>query len=286
MKEISVNAVRDAVERLCIEANRKLPCDIECRLHNAAQSETNPLARSVLGVLEENLDAADRLSVPICQDTGMAVVFLEIGQDVHFTDGSLYNAVNEGVRRGYVNGLLRKSVVADPIRRGNTDDNTPAVIHTNIVDGDTVKITVYEKTMAGYVEYMDRYFYFDNDGTVVESSDIRTLGIPQIKGLEFDHIVLLEKLPVEDDTIFNHILDISQLLDKYGISAEQIYFDRDYQITLYFGQAKIKLGGTEYIDEKIMKLKMILPSIEDKKGTLRMENYTADSANVTFELEE
>lgn len=145
MKEISVNAVRDAVERLCVEANRKLPCDIECRLHNAAQNETDPLARSVLGVLEENLDAADKLSVPICQDTGMAVVFLEIGQDVHFTDGSLYNAVNEGVRRGYVNGLLRKSVVADPIRRGNTNDNTPAVIHTNIVDGDTVKITVAPK---------------------------------------------------------------------------------------------------------------------------------------------
>ena len=145
MKEISVNAVRDAVERLCIKANRKLPTDIECRLHKAAQSETDPLARSVLGVLEENLDAADKLSVPICQDTGMAVVFLEIGQDVHFTDGSLYNAVNEGVRRGYVNGLLRKSVVADPIRRGNTNDNTPAVIHTNIVDGDTVKITVAPK---------------------------------------------------------------------------------------------------------------------------------------------
>ena len=140
--------------------------------------------------------------------------------------------------------------------------------------------------MAGFVEYMGQYFYFDKDGTVVESSTVKTMGVPQIKGLQFDHIVLLEKLPVDDDTIFNHILDISQLLEKYGISAEQIYFDKDYQITLYFGQAKIKLGSTEYIDEKNMKLKMILPSIEEKKGTLRMENYSSDSSNVTFELEE
>jgi len=155
-----------------------------------------------------------------------------------------------------------------------------------IVSADTVKITVYEKTMAGFVEYMGQYFYFDKDGTVVESSDVKTLGIPQIKGLKFDHIVLLEPLPVDDETIFYHILDISQLLEKYGISAEQIYFDQDYNITLYFGNAKIRLGSTDYIDEKIMKLKMILPSIEDKRGTLRMENYTADSSNVTFELEE
>lgn len=145
MKEINVDIIRDTVERLCIDANRKLPHDVECRLHNAAMCEPDPLAKSVLGVLEDNLIAADKLSVPICQDTGMAVVFLEIGQDVHFTGGSLYDAVNEGVRRGYVNGLLRKSVVADPIRRGNTNDNTPAVIHTTVVDGEAVKITVAPK---------------------------------------------------------------------------------------------------------------------------------------------
>ncbi len=201
--------------------------------------------------------------------------------NVHYSDEEIQEMVLGGK-------LGRNSLYLTLKYRNKQIEDVPFIetMDVDIVSNDTVKITVYEKTMAGYVEYMDRYFYFDNDGTVVESSDIRTLGIPQIKGLEFDHIVLLEKLPVEDDTIFNHILDISQLLDKYGISAEQIYFDRDYQITLYFGQAKIKLGGTEYIDEKIMKLKMILPSIEDKKGTLRMENYTADSANVTFELEE
>jgi len=201
--------------------------------------------------------------------------------NVHYSDEEIQDMVLGG-RFG------RNSLYLTLKYRNKQIEDVPFIetMDVDIISNDTVKITVYEKTMAGYVEYMDRYFYFDNDGTVVESSDIRTLGIPQIKGLKFDHIVLLEKLPVEDETIFNHILDISQLMEKYGISAEQIYFDRDYQITLYFGEVKIKLGSTEYIDEKIMKLKMILPNIEGKKGTLRMENYTSDSSGVTFELEE
>jgi len=201
--------------------------------------------------------------------------------NVHYSD--------EEIREMVLGGRLGNNSLYLSLKYRNRQIEDVPFIETmdvDIVSNDTVKITVFEKTMAGYVEYMDRYFYFDKDGTVVESSNIRTIGIPQIKGLEFDHIVLLEKLPVEDETIFNHILDISQLMDKYGISAEQIYFDRDYKITLHFGDARIKLGGTEYIDEKIMELKMILPSIEGKKGTLHMENYTPDSSGVTFELEE
>lgn len=201
--------------------------------------------------------------------------------NVHYSD--------EEIQEMVLGGRLGRNSLYLTLKYRNKQIEAVPFIETmdvDIISNDTVKISVYEKTMAGYVEYMDRYFYFDNDGTVVESSNIKTLGIPQINGLEFDHIVLLEKLPVEDETIFNHILDISQLMDKYGISAEQIYFDRDYQITLYFGDAKIKLGDTEYIDEKIMKLKMILPNIEGKKGILRMENYTPDSSGVTFELEE
>jgi len=201
--------------------------------------------------------------------------------NIHYSDEEIQEMVLGGK-------LGRNSLYLTLKYRNKQIEDVPFIetMDVDIVSKDTVKITVYEKTMAGYVEYMDRYFYFDNDGTVVESSDIKTLGIPQIKGLSFDHIVLLEKLPVEDENIFNHILDISQLMGKYGISAEQIYFDKDYKITLYFGEAKIKLGGTEHIDEKIMKLKMILPNIEGKKGTLRMENYTSDSSGVTFELEE
>ena len=221
------------------------------------------------------------LGIPYFGFNHFTVKTVIVDGNVHYSDEEITEMVLGG-------RLGKNSLYLTMKYRNKQIEDVPFIetMDVTIVSADTVKITVYEKTMAGYVEYMDRYFYFDKDGTVVESSDIRTLGIPQIKGLDFDHIVLLEKLPVEDDTIFNHILDISQLMDKYGIVAEQIYFDKDYKITLYFGDAKIKLGNTEYIDEKIMKLKMILPSIEGKRGTLRMENYTPDSTNVTFELEE
>ncbi len=145
MREISVNLITDTIEELCIKANKQLPYDIENCLHNCAKCETNPLGRSVLCDLQKNLEAAKELDLPICQDTGMLVVFLEVGQDVHIAGGDLNDAVNEGVRRGYEKGLLRKSVVADPLNRVNTNDNTPAVIHTNIVSGDTIKITVAPK---------------------------------------------------------------------------------------------------------------------------------------------
>ncbi len=145
LKEIAVSKISDAVARLCEKANKKLPCDLENRLHTATCHECSLLAKSVLEDLERNLDAADKYDIPICQDTGMAVVFLEIGQDVHLVGGDLTVAINEGVAKGYTEGLLRKSVVGDPLRRVNTNDNTPAVIHTSIVPGDSVKITVAPK---------------------------------------------------------------------------------------------------------------------------------------------
>ncbi len=145
MREISVNLISEAVEELCIKANKFLPSDLAENIKSCRQCEKNSLAKSILADIEENLDAAKALDIPICQDTGMAVVFLEIGQDVHFVGGSLYDAVNLGVHNGYVKGFLRCSVVGDPLRRINTKDNTPAVIHTSIVDGDRVKITVAPK---------------------------------------------------------------------------------------------------------------------------------------------
>lgn len=140
-----MNEVRKAVGELCIRANKILPDDLAEKIGKCRSCETNKLAESVLGDIEANLDAAKELDIPICQDTGMAVVFLDIGQDVHFVGGSLYEAVNNGVHDGYVNGYLRCSVVSNPLRRVNTKDNTPAVIHTNIVDGDRVRITVAPK---------------------------------------------------------------------------------------------------------------------------------------------
>ena len=145
IKEISCKKITETVEYLCIKANKQLPDDLVCSIKCTALKETNSLAKSVLCDLERNIEVAKEYDIPICQDTGMAVVFLEIGQDVHFTDGSLYDAVNQGVRQGYEKGLLRKSLVSDPLRRINTNDNTPAVIHTKIVDGDKVKISVAPK---------------------------------------------------------------------------------------------------------------------------------------------
>ena len=145
MRELDVSVVRDTVARLCIEANTHLPEDVKNAIRTFRSREDWPIARGVLDNIVENFHIADAEDVPICQDTGMACVFLEVGQEVHFVGGGLYDAVNEGVRRGYTNGYLRKSVVADPIRRGNTGDNTPAMIHTDIVPGDRVKITVGPK---------------------------------------------------------------------------------------------------------------------------------------------
>ena len=145
MREVNVKVIEDTISRLCISANKLLPDDLCKTIEELKEAESDSLARSVLGDLTDNLIAAKELNIPICQDTGMAVVFLDIGQDVHFTGGELYEAVNRGVARGYTEGLLRKSVVSDPLKRNNTGDNTPAVIHTNIVSGDGVKITVAPK---------------------------------------------------------------------------------------------------------------------------------------------
>lgn len=145
MREINVMEITKAVKRLCVEANRVLPQDLEQSICASAARESNPTGKAILQDLCANMDAARELQIPVCQDTGMAVVFLEIGQQVTLVGGNLEEAVHEGVRRGYVEGLLRYSIVADPLRRVNTNDNTPAVIHTRIVDGEQVSITVSPK---------------------------------------------------------------------------------------------------------------------------------------------
>ena len=145
MREINVNAITDVVSQLCIKANMVLPSDLTALIAQSAEAETSAVASSVMNDLLLNLDAAKKLDIPVCQDCGMAVVFINIGQDVHFVGGDLEQAINEGVRRGYKDGFLRCSVVEDPLLRKNTGDNTPAVIHTRIVPGDKVEITVAPK---------------------------------------------------------------------------------------------------------------------------------------------
>ena len=156
MRTIPVSQITDAVKEMCIEANLFLTKDMEEALKQAQKSEEAPLGRSVLDQLCQNLQIAGEDSIPICQDTGMAVVFLEVGQEVHFEGGVLEDAVNEGIRRGYTEGCLRKSVVSDPLIRENTKDNTPGVIHYSIVPGDRVKITVAPKGFGS--ENMSRIF--------------------------------------------------------------------------------------------------------------------------------
>lgn len=145
MREIDVNIIKEKVKELCIQANKFLPEDLEERIKECALCETCELPKSIMKSLSDNLDAARELDIPICQDTGMAVIFAEIGQDVHLVGGSFEEAVNGGVAAGYTEGYLRCSVVKDPLRRINTGNNTPAVLHTRIVDGDKVKITVAPK---------------------------------------------------------------------------------------------------------------------------------------------
>ena len=145
MREIDVKQITDVVEKLCIEANEHLPEDVKCAIKNCRACEDGEIAKGVLDNIMENFEIADNECVPICQDTGMACVFLEIGQDVHMVGGDLADAINEGVRRGYDKGYLRKSVVKDPVRRGNTGDNTPAMLYTEIVPGDKIKVTVGPK---------------------------------------------------------------------------------------------------------------------------------------------
>ena len=145
MRDIPASAVTAAVKALCVPANNQLPPDVEAAVRGAYESEPWPIAKQTLGTLCQNLDAARATGLPICQDTGMACVFAEIGQDVHITGGSFEEAVDEGVRQGYTEGYLRKSVVADPIRRGNTGDNTPAVLTVRLVPGDKLRLTLAPK---------------------------------------------------------------------------------------------------------------------------------------------
>ena len=156
IRTVQTEIITETIKKMCIEASYSLSSDMVKAMRKAEEKEESVLGKQILAQLQDNLEIAASDMIPICQDTGMAVVFLEVGQDVHFEGGSFEDAVNEGVRRGYTEGFLRKSVVGDPILRENTKDNTPAVIHTRIVEGDRVKITVAPKGFGS--ENMSRVF--------------------------------------------------------------------------------------------------------------------------------
>lgn len=152
-----------------------------------------------------------------------------------------------------------------------------------ILSPDTIRINVYEKAIAGYIEYLGRYMYFDREGIIVESSKTSLNDVPKVMGLDFNYVVMYEKLPVENEEVFEEILDITQLLSKYDLEAEKILFDSEYNVYLYFGDVEVSIGTDENIDEKIINLQYILPKLEGKKGILNMQEYSDSTDNVTFE---
>ena len=164
MREISAKTIEAAVEKLFLEANLRLPQSLENKIASSHAEETQPLAKSIFCDMCENLQVAQSLNIPICQDTGMAVLFCELGQEVHITDGDFNEAVNNGVRKAYVDGKMRCSIVKDPIRRENTNDNTPALIHLSIVPGDKIKLTAAPKGFGS--ENMSRVKMFNPSATV------------------------------------------------------------------------------------------------------------------------
>ncbi len=156
-------------------------------------------------------------------------------------------------------------------------------IDVSVVDRQTVKITVYEKALAGYVQYLGSYMYFDKDGIIVESSNVLTPGIPEVSGLKFNHVVLHEALPVENEAIFQEILNITNLLNKHGVSATKIQFDSLYDVSLHFGNVRVIVGENADMDQIIMHLTGILPHLQDKSGVLHMENFSEANKDITFE---
>ena len=156
-------------------------------------------------------------------------------------------------------------------------------INVNILSPDTIRITVYEKALAGFVEYLGKYMYFDKDGTVIESSTVKTSGVVQITGLSFEYVVLGKVLPVDDEKVFKLILNTSQLLTKYGLEADKLHFDHSYNMTIYFEDVRVNIGTEEKLDEKLMLLPQMLPTLEGKSGVLRMENYSDNIGSITFE---
>ena len=198
--------------------------------------------------------------------------------NVHYSNEEIMNLVMDGP-------LSHNSLVLSLKYKNKKVRDIPFVssMDISVQDPHTVKIDVYEKAVAGYVEYLEKYMYFDKEGVIVEASDEKTPGIPLVTGLSFEHVVLYEPLPVSDPEVFGSILDITQLVNKYNLSIDRIYFGRDNSITLYFDNIRVSLGEDRNLDEKIMKLQYMLPEIEGRSGELRMENYTEETKSVSFE---
>lgn len=198
--------------------------------------------------------------------------------NAHYTEKEIIDMV---VKEGE---LFHNSFFLKQYYHKKTIEDIPFVsaLEVEILDPETIRITVYEKALAGFVPYLDRYIYFDREGTVVESSKIRTEGIPEVSGLDFDHAVMYEPLPVDNPEVFAKVLDITKSLAKYELSADRISFDKNSNITLYFEDVRVRIGNGAYIDEKFSRMRSILPELTGMKGTLEMADFTPDTTSVPF----
>lgn len=212
--------------------------------------------------------------------TQFSVTEVVVEGNKHYTDEQIKEMILPG-------GVLDNSLFLTLKYRNKEMENIPFVetMDVEILSNHKIRINVYEKALAGCINYLGNYMYFDKDGIVVESSDTLTEGVPQIKGLTFDHVMLHEKLPVEDPAVFSQILKVTQLLGKYQLEADKIFFGSGKDITLYFDRVRVYLGTDENIDEKVMQLVYILPNLEGKSGILNMENFDENTENIPFNMD-
>ena len=210
-----------------------------------------------------------------------SVTTVYVEGNVHYTQEEMKEIVMEGP---FGNNSLYISLKYS--NKGVENIPFVDVMDVTVMAPDTIKITVYEKALAGYIEFMDSYMYFDRDGYMIETSNVKTLGVSQIAGLSFDSVVLGEKIPVEDEDVFESIMHITNLLDKFELVVDKIYFQSDMDIVLYFDDIRVNLGEDTNLEEKIMVLPTFLANLEGKKGTLHMESYTEDSDMTVFEVDQ
>ncbi len=215
---------------------------------------------------------------------GFWIILSEFTVSTVYVEGNRHYSAAE-IRRMVESGWFGDNSIMLSLKYSNKSiTNIPFIerMDVSVEDRNTIRITVYEKALAGYIRYLDRYMYFDKDGIVVESASVPTVGLPMVTGLKFDHLVMYEPLPVEDPSIFQTILNVTKILGKYEIETDRIFFNESGEMTLYFGNVRAQMGKDRLLEEKIQQLKAILPSLEGKSGVLEMSNYESDSTNITF----
>jgi len=211
---------------------------------------------------------------------GYHVTKVKVEGNLHYTEKEIEAMVLKG-------NWMDNSILLSLQYRNKSIEGVPFIesMDVEVESKNTIKIAVYEKALAGCVNYLGQYMYFDREGIVVEVSGEVTEGVPEVTGLDFTSVMLHEPLPVEDTEVFSNILSISQLLDKYEIAADKIHFDNSMEVTLYYDEVRVKIGDDRNLDEKIMQLPGILEELTGKKGVLWMDDYTQDTQTVTFEMD-